>query len=221
MTFIMSEDEALHTMLRGMTVSDQKNPERPVGVWFGQPDPELQAQAYPYVTIDLIDISEARERVMSGRSAPWYFADDLNIDEDEEEDWDIWNPTPINLDYQITTYARQPRHDRQILAQIMRQRLPLRFGSLLVKEKVEMDGEDTIIHATTRRLDVLGVVKRDLPEAGKRLFQNVFTIRVSSEVLGPFENPRQYVKVRALYLRTYRIETPQPVLDTVQVIGTP
>ena len=221
MTFILAEDEALHTMLRGMTVSDQKNAERPVGVWFGQPDPELRAQNYPYVTIDLIDVMEATERVMAGMAKPWYFEDELELQEDFE-DWEIFNPTPINLDYQITTYARQPRHDRQILAQIMNNRLPLRFGSLVCAEKITTDGDETVVHTTTRRLDVLGVTKRDMPESGKRLFMNAFTVRVSSEILGPF-SPKQYMKVREINLKTYMQEPypMQPTLDMEQTIGTP
>ena len=212
MTFILAEDEALHTMLRGITVSDSKNPSRQVGVWFGQPDPELQNQAYPYITIDLLDITEARERVMSGRANPWYFEpEDLSEDAD---DWWIYNPTPINLDYQITTYARQPRHDRQILAQLMANRLPLRFGSLQCLEKsTEVDGE-TLLDVTVRRLDVLNVVKRDIPESGKRLFMNAFTIRVSSEIQGPYA-VHEVKQARELNFTLYPFELVLPTTPTV------
>lgn len=185
MTFILSEDEALRDSLLGMTVSDNKNSNRSVGVWFGQPDPEIRAQSFPFITIDLIDITEARERVMSGLSQPWYFAPD-NLEEDE--DWEMYYPTPINLDYQITTFARQPRHDRQILGQLIGRRLPLRFGALDVVDRVEVDGDDIeTVYTTTRRLDVMRVLKRDITEAGKRMFMNVFTVRVSSEVPQPYD----------------------------------
>lgn len=221
MTFLLAEDEALHKMLRGMTVSDPKNAERAVGVWFGQPDPELRAQAYPYITIDLIDVSEAPERVMAGMAKPWYFEEQLGISA-EAADWDVFMPTPVNLDYQITTYARQPRHDRQILAQIIGSRLPLRFGSLDCLESTTTDDGDVVENYTTRRLDVLDIMKRDMPESGKRLFMNAFTIRVSSEILGPF-GPKEYMKVREVRLKTYMQEPypQQPVLDKEQVIGTP
>lgn len=196
MTFIISEDEALRNSLLGMTVSDSKNPNRSVGVWFGQPDPEIRAQSFPFITIDLIDITEARERVMSGVSNPWYFAPD-GLDADE--DWEMYYPTPINLDYQITTFARQPRHDRQILSQLIGYRLPLRFGALNVVEKVEVDEDDNeTVYMTTRRLDVMRVLKRDITEAGKRMFMNVFTVRVSSEVPQPydFQTFRKVAEVR-------------------------
>jgi hypothetical protein len=188
MTFIISEDEALRNMLTGMTVSDNKNPTRPVGVWFGQPDPEIRAQSFPFITVDLIDISEARERVMAGRGEAWYLTPE---DLEPDEGWDMFLPVPINLDYQVTTFARQPRHDRQILAQLMANRLPLRFGSLPVVEYVteEQEGGKTIEvgQATVRRLDVLNVLKRDITESGKRMFMNVFTVRVSSEIPQPYD----------------------------------
>jgi hypothetical protein len=50
-------------------------------------------------------------------------------------------------------------------------RLPLRFGQLTIPQ----DG-------TNRRLDMLGFSKRDTTENGKRLFSNVYTIRISAEI---------------------------------------
>lgn len=196
MTFIISEDEALRNMLMGMTVSDNKNASRPVGVWFGQPDPEIRAQSFPFITVDLIDISEARERVMAGRVQPWYY-EPSGLTNDQS--WDMFYPTPINLDYQITTFARQPRHDRQILSQLLGLRLPLRFGSLDVVEYVTGTGTSAVSQVTTRRLDTLNVVKRDLTEAGKRLFMNVFTVRISSEIPQPFDF-KTYYKVNEVRL---------------------
>lgn len=188
MTFILAEDEALRNVLLGMTVSDNKNANRPVGVWFGQPDPEIRAQSFPFITVDLIDISEARERVMSGKSEIWYYEPD---DLQSNEGWEMFLPTPINLDYQITTFARQPRHDRQILAQLLNNRLPLRFGSLPVVQKYTqetVDGQPAQVgQATVRRLDVMRVLKRDITESGKRMFMNVFTVRVSSEIPQPYD----------------------------------
>jgi hypothetical protein len=56
------------------------------------------------------------------------------------------------------------------MAQMITTKLPLRFGV------VEPDD------GTVRRLDVMGISKRDVTENGKRLFVNAFTVRVSSEV---------------------------------------
>lgn len=182
MNFILDEDEALRDLLLGMTVSDNKNPTRPVGVWFGQPDVEIRAQSFPFITIDLIDVTEATERVMSGYVDPWYWEPE-GLDP-ETSGWQMYYPTPINLDYQVTVLSRQPRHDRQIMGQLMGTRLPLRFGSLVVKARENSDGT---VDATTRRLDVLNVTKRDMTESGKRLFMNAFTVRVSSEIPQPYD----------------------------------
>jgi hypothetical protein len=184
MSFLLEEDEALRNLLKDMVVTDQKSvtedgPQRKVGVWFGQPDQEIRNQSYPYITIDMIDIAEAFDRAHRGRVNAAYYADPdtmttgVNWDSDlHAKDMDY--PIPVNLDYQITTYARQPRHDRQILAQLLYTKIPLRFAVLNV-------GPDTQF-GTTRRLDVLDISKRDITEQGKRLFVNAITVRISSEI---------------------------------------
>lgn len=168
MPFILNEDAALKSILTGMTVSDSGNSARPVGVWFGQPDAQIRQQVYPYITIDLIGVYEAVERVHSGIINLTYTPEGY----DPDTDYQALYPIPVDLMYQVTTYARQPRHDRQILAQILRaDRLPLRFGMLSVPED-----------ETARRIDMLSFSKRDMTEADKRLFSNVFTVSVSSEI---------------------------------------
>ena len=184
MSFLLDEDEALRNLLKDLVVTDQKSvteegPQRKVGVWFGQPDQELREQKYPYITIDMIDIAEDFSRAHRGRPKPAYLADPSTIGEDTEfdpelHDWDINWPIPVNIDYQITTYSRQPRHDRQILAQLLYTRIPLRFATLNT-------GPNTV-YGTTRRLDVLDISKRDITESAKRLFVNAITVRVSSEI---------------------------------------
>ena len=180
MTFLLSEDEALRNLLLGLTVHDQKattgaDTVRSVKVYFGQPDQEIRSQSYPYITIDMIDVAEDFSRAMRGKVKPLYLTDPdimaqgVNYDP-ESHDWDIHWPIPVNIDYQITTYARQPRHDREILAQILYTKIPMRFAVL--------EPDD----GTVRRLDLLDISKRDVTEQGKRLFVNAFTVRVSSEI---------------------------------------
>ena len=152
---------------------------RKVGVWFGQPDQEIRAQSYPYITIDMIDISEDFSRAMRGRVKPAYLTNPSIIGtstawDTDEHDWDINYPIPVNIDYQITSFSRQPRHDRQILAQLLYSKIPLRFAVL--------DTGPNTVFGTTRRLDVLDISKRDITEQGKRLFVNAITVRVSSEI---------------------------------------
>ena len=184
MSFLLDEDDALRNLLKDMYVTDQKSvtedgPQRKVGVWFGQPDQEIRGQSYPYITIDMIDIAEDITRAQRGKVNPVYYADPDTIGTDTAWDTDLHDkdmdfPVPVNIDYQVTTYARQPRHDREILAQLLYTKIPLRFGVLLT-------GPNTA-SGTHRRLDVLDISKRDITEQGKRLFVNAITVRVSSEI---------------------------------------
>jgi hypothetical protein len=173
MTFMLSEDKALRELLQGLTVQDQKadgsvTGSRPVGVWFGQPDQEIRAQTYPYITINLLDIQRDMTREMRGKTNKEYLRP---VDVDEEKDFEVDIPIPVDLEYQITVYSRHPRQDRELMAEILFSRLPFRFGTL--------DLDDN----TVRRLDVLDVTKRDFVEQGKRLFLNAITVRVSSEMV--------------------------------------
>lgn len=218
MSFLLAEDEAIRNLLLGMTVTDQKSvteegPTRSVGVWFGQPDQEMRDQKYPYITIDMIDISEDFTRAMRGKVKPAYIQDpELGPDGENDYDgdtqsWEIDYPIPVNIDYQITTYSRQPRHDRQILAQLLNTKIPLRFAVLLT-------GPNTV-YGTHRRLDVLDISKRDVSENGKRLFVNAITVRVSSEIAR-----ETYTKLyKALELNITGVTDNDGNTDGSQVIG--
>lgn len=172
MTFLLDEDQALREHLQGMVVHDQKSDggstERPVGVWFGQPDQELREQRYPYITIDLIDVQKDVQREMRGYGevADYRNPGDLTANEAYKDHL----PIPVSIDYQVTSYCRHPRHDREIIAQLTFEKLPFRFGILELND------------GTVRRMDVLDISKRDVTEQAKRLFVNNVTVRVSSEV---------------------------------------
>jgi hypothetical protein len=171
MTFLLSEDKALREKLQGMTVTDQKSvgesTPRVVGVWFGQPDQEIRAQSYPYIAIDMIQVARDPSREMRGTTSAAYLAPD---DLASNKVFKIDLPIPMTIDYQITSFARHPRHDREIIAQLMYEKLPPRFGTL------ELDD------GTARRMDVMDVSKRDVTEQAKRLYVNAITVRISSEV---------------------------------------
>ena len=167
MPFIINEDKAIKELIKGLTVADAKNSARAVGVWFGQPDVEIRDQSYPYITIDLIDISEDPIREHRGITTVPYTPEGLNSAVKYQTEF----PIPVSIDYQVTSYARQPLHDRQIIAHIMHEKLPFRFGTLEIPED-----------NTLRRVELLGFAKRDRTEQGKRLFVNMFTIRVSAEI---------------------------------------
>lgn len=230
MAFLLDEDKALRDLLKGMKVTDQKtvdeggNAQRNVDVWFGQPDQEIRNQSYPYIVIDMIDVGEDFSRSMRGRVKPMYMPNptymvqgvqatqgvqavqQVNFDPSAHS-WEVDWPIPVNIDYQITTYSRQPRHDREILTQLLYTRLPLRFGTLNT-------GENNTT-GTVRRLDILDVSKRDVTEQGKRLFVNAFTVRVSSEI-----TPQLYTKVyKVLQTTVTGVTDSDGNTDGSQVLG--
>lgn len=172
MSFLFSEDEALKALLQGITVSDEKNPNRPVKVYYANPDIEDRDQSYPYMTIELVDTSWANYRQTSG----------IIIDPDAQG-----TVTPVNgvyytyeipvawdLTYQVTTYARHPRQDRTIIAYLLNKVFPSKRGYLPIVNDL---GTETAY----RRLFLEEYVKRDTIEDGRRLYRNVFTLTVTSE----------------------------------------
>jgi hypothetical protein len=183
MVFLLSEDKALREKLQGVVVHDQvatgADKPRQVGVWFGQPDQEIRAQSYPYITIDMLDVQRDTQREMRGlTNADYLGPEDLGGADTFITDL----PIPVNIQYQITTYSRHPRHDRELLAQLLGSRL-IRFGYLEIVEKdVTVDNVETVT-STYRRMDVINVAKRDMTEQAKRLFVNAITVKVSSEIL--------------------------------------
>lgn len=168
LTFLVAEEEALRNFLKGLKVSDGDSTTRPVGVWFGQPDPEIRKQGYPYITIDLIGITEAKERVMVRYGE---FKNYVVPGNDPDLEYKGYYPTPVDLTYQISTWARQPRHDRQIISQLMHRQLLPRFSQLAIP-----------VEGTARRLNITGFAKRDAIESDKRLFRNIWTIQLASEL---------------------------------------
>jgi hypothetical protein len=207
MTFLLSEDAALRNVLQGVTVEDQKseneNTPRQVGVWFGQPDQELRTQNYPYITIDMVDIQRDAQREMRGMASPEYLRP-ANLP--DTQDFEIHKPIPVNIDYQITSYARNPRHDRQLLAQLLYGKLPFRFGSLSLDD------------GTIRRLDVMDVSKRDVTEQAKRLFVNAITVRVSSEIAQDLYQNILY-KVESVHLHNPTILRAQGTTRSPHFVG--
>lgn len=173
MAFLLEEDLALKTLLTGITVSDDRRAARPVEVWFGQPDLEMQNRTFPYISIDLVDINEAKERAMVGipmlqylpEGAPTITAGTVLCANNF--------PTPYDLDYLVTAWSRHPRHDREILSTLLRERTPIRYGQLRLPDTKRV-----------ARLDMLGGPQPadSTDENGKRLFRKALNLRVSTEL---------------------------------------
>lgn len=166
----LNEERALKAALQGIVVSDGTNPARKVGVWYGQPDIEIRAQSYPYITIDLVDVDEAPERAHRNDIELWYRPDGAP-ESLPDKGYVTEYPIPYDLIFQVTTYARHPYHDRQIIRSIMK-RIGGRSRSLYIPQ------DDTM-----RSMFLVGSRKRDSTEDGKRLFSNAYTVQVFSELL--------------------------------------
>jgi hypothetical protein len=137
----------------------------------------------------MIDIQRDTSREMRGRiTGTVEQFGYLGPTEESDLGWDIDLPIPVNIDYQITSFARQPRHDRELLSQLLHTKLPFRYGQLFLDDN------------TVRRLEVLDVAKRDSVEQAKRLFINAVTVRVTSEIVQ--EAYRQYYKVEEVDIAT-------------------
>ena len=173
--FIIAEDAALKAHLAGMTVSDEKNATRPVKVWFGYPDVEVRAQEFPFITIDLIDINPANDRQNSGVIYDSDYNGTLSAATTAQYKYTI--PVAYDLVYQITSYARHPRHDRALMMQLLN-KFPSKFGKLAVPN---FTGTET----GYRSMFLDGFVKRDAVESetgNRRLLRNALSVRVVSEM---------------------------------------
>jgi hypothetical protein len=175
MTFILAEDAALKTYLSGIKVSDEKNANRPVNVWFGYPDVEVRAQNFPFITIDLIDITYAANRQHSGI----YYDSDYQgtVAPQENKFYSYELPRAYDLIYQVTSYSRHPRHDRSLMFQLM-SRFPATHGFLDVPNAL---GTST----AHRHMFTDSYRKNDTAEGengNKRLLRNIYTVRVVSEM---------------------------------------
>jgi len=173
LTFILAEDTALKSLLQGISVVDEKSISRPVKVWFGFPDVEVRAQDYPYLTIELLDVSPANDRQHSG----FLYDSDYRgtIAPETGVSYEYEYPVAYDLIYQVTSYARHPRHDRAIIYQFLNEKVPHKFGQIAIPNEL---GTET----SYRHIFLDGFIKRDLIEEGRRLLRNVFTVRVVSEM---------------------------------------
>lgn len=175
MTFLLAEDAAMKAYLAGITVSDESEPVRPVQVWFGYPDVEVRALTYPFITIDVIDIRQAFERQSSGI---YYDSDYMGtIEAQEGRSYSYEIPVAYDIEYQLTTYSRHPKHDRSVIFQMMN-KFPGKWGYLPVPD-------DLGTSIAYRHMFLESFIKRDTVEqdkGSKRLFRNVYTVRVVSEI---------------------------------------
>ena len=175
MAFIISEDSALKTYVQSMIVSDEKNATRPVKVWFGYPDIEMRTQDFPFVTIDLIDVRPGRDRQTAGVFTDNDMQGTVAPAGGISYTYEV--PVALDIEYQLTTYARHPRHDRALMTQML-QKFPNNRAFLPVPN-------DLNTATSYRHMFLETFTKRDIVEGengNKRLLRNIYTVRVMSEL---------------------------------------
>jgi len=194
----LAEDAALKRRLQTVYVSDDADYQRYVTVYFRYPEAETEI-VYPFITIELIGITHARDRQVSHVDqyysanpdipAPHnadnaryidYFPseyDEQGLSEIAGADGHLYiEPfVPVNLTYQVSTYARSQRHDRQMTAALLRYVFPIRRGFIEIPED-----------NTLRRCDLLNWQQADIldQESGykKRIFRKIFTVNINAEI---------------------------------------
>jgi hypothetical protein len=191
MSFILSEDQALKQVLQGITVTDEKNATRSVQVWFAMPDIEVRTQSFPFITVELLDTNWASYRQMSGEIV------DSDLQGTREphsnQSYVYYTPVAWDLVYQITSYARHPRHDRAIMAYLLNRVFPSKRGALPIYD-------DLGTHVGSRHMMLEEFIKRDTIEEGRRLYRNVFTVTVTSESSALVDTPTP--NVETVFLNT-------------------
>ena len=173
--FILAEDAALKSYLAGIVVRDDTSNQKPVKVWYGYPDLELRDQSFPFITIDLIDVLPANNRQTSGRQYDSDFQGTVTPQDNTYYSYDI--PVAYDLSYQVTTYARHPRHDRALMLELLR-RFPSKYGKLSIPNELGTE-------SSNRSLFLDGFIKRDAVDGetgNRRLLRNVFSVRIVSEM---------------------------------------
>lgn len=193
--FLLAEDEAVKLRFSGLYVTDDRNAQRPVKVFFRYPDGETERE-YPFITIELIDILHATDRQHSDAVI---YADTSESDmfDNHPAFFDYWPSEvdgvtttdtasaahfasandfiPVDLLYQVSIYTRSALHDRQLTSGIISRVTPYRWNSI----HIQADG-------TSRRFDMLDWTNADLldMESGyrKRIFRKVLTLKMSAEI---------------------------------------
>jgi hypothetical protein len=195
--FLLAEDAALKARFSTLRVSDDRNGQRPVQVFFRYPESETE-RSYPFLTIEMIDIVHARNRqhseteiiypktgisnradLLNNPNAMTYWPSRISnlqtVSSPGAEFIGSYEFVPVDILYQVSTFTRSALHDRQLSSQMLSTIVPFRKGFINVPE------DDTV-----RRLDLLDWTTADLldSESGyrKRIFRKIYTLQMTAEI---------------------------------------
>ena len=166
------EDMGLKSLLQGVTVHDlntAQNAPRTVPVWFHNPEREERRITYPNITINFTGERVAHEREHRGWVQIGYrYLQNIPFDPDFPVM--VNYPLPMDFDYTVTCSARINQHISQISGTLAQGPLHPRFAI------VNCPG------GTVRRLEVLSTTRANGMEADKRIFRQIYQVRIPTEI---------------------------------------
>lgn len=200
MPWLLNEDAALDSKLRGIRVTDENAPAqgRDVPVLWEMPETETQDIVYPYIGVEPLGWFHDPTREHRGyiqlpyapEGYPEWWGQGQLADVTESPYYSYF-PIPYNFDYEITVYARyQQQHLIPIVSALAQWNyIPPRFGFL----NVPQDG-------TVRNLFLNGGPERGFArdDHDKRLLTATYNVRVCGELLGPVDATLDYGGALAL-----------------------
>lgn len=207
------EDMGLKTLLQGVTVTDLNaapDTPRPVPVWFHNPEREERRITYPNIVINFLSERVAHEREHRGWVPVfWRYLQNIPFDLSQNAPPSIEYPIPMDFDYTVTASARVNQHISQISATLAFGRLHPRFAQM------------TCPGGTVRRITVMGVSRTNGMESDKRLFRQIYQLRISTEIEDPVLLLNTRVRHLALTIKDmYSQETVWGPNDIALVPGT-
>jgi hypothetical protein len=167
----LEEDVGLKNLLQGITVTDlntTSSTPRPVPVWFHNPEREERRITYPNIVINFLGEQIAHEREHRGWVPVGYRYMQVIPFEDPPPSMEY--PVPMDFDYTVTVSARINQHISQISATLVQGRLHPRFAW------IQCPG------GTVRRVTMLGTTRTNSMEVDKRLFRQIYRVRIPTEV---------------------------------------
>jgi len=204
--FLLAEDQALKERFSGITLADDRNAARPVSVFFRYPDGETE-RLYPFITIEFLDVSNARDRQHSDQmiyafrgTAPAGQPAGHYTTENDPATFTYWPNTvadastlapthgPANSPF-ISAIEHVPVNLMYQVSTFTRSALHDRALQSHILTKVAPFRKGYLVvgsDGTHRHMDLLDFRSADLldEEAGfkKRIFRKVYSLSVTSEI---------------------------------------
>jgi hypothetical protein len=197
----IEEDNALKQKLSGITVATLNRRDEPVRVWFGNPEKEERSVRYPFITIEGMGETVASEREHRGWvKVPYMYLQNTSLTLTAGQGPPMMEyPLPMNLEYVVTTHARNNQHHAQLISILTGgDYLHPRFAYL------------TCSAGTMRRIEVLSRVPAiGIDSDAKRIFRMVYRLRVPTEVEAAVVAGTQVQKVTTTLVDTVSSQSTQ------------